>query len=632
MKGFEYEYARRPNYEMWAFVVWVAGGLGVLCLWWYLRQDLPTRVFQVMGSVCFFFGLWRGGEAIRRCLINQRLKEGKQSVWKVSWEVIKKKVSRDAKQVWLGEGFPWAQGEIQKATDIMNTEKAEFYQTNKNWIHGLQKSVDLQIPIGALEAHTLVVGSTRTGKTRLFDLLISQAIFRNERVIVIDPKGDPDLRIKMELACNRIGARDRFVYFHPAMPSGSVRIDPLKNWASHTEIANRVADLIPSETESDVFKNFCWQAMNWIVEGLLYLNRQPNLLQLHHYINEGVQEILAASLQKYFKSNWPGVPMKPLFEDVIKQYLKMVKNDDKNRVRAIDGLITSHSHNKEHYQKMVVSLVPLLSMLTSGELRYMLSPEPTDGDGRPVLDLASLIEKNAVFYVGLNSLADATVGSAIGSILLADLTAAAGEIYNRAQQTGDKVTPVPVNIFIDEAAEVVNDPAIQVLNKGGGAGFRVVIAMQTLADLEVRTGSKAGARQVIGNTNTWIMFRVIDCETQEYLAKAMPKTVVKGVDMGYRSGSKSDNPTQYSGMYTESLRETPADLFPPALLGQLPKFHFFCRFSEQTWKGKLPIIEYEGGGSSSWWRRGIFVKSRPGTSAMATIENQSEEKAEVGRA
>jgi conjugal transfer pilus assembly protein TraD len=593
LKGFKYEYAQRPNYEMRAFVGWLAGGLLIWIVMSIWGSGLPASVYGVMGMICSGFAVVRGLQATMRFRVDQRLKEDDKALWKVYWEAIKKKVKRNAKQVWLGEGFLWGQGEIQKATDIMNTEKAEFFQENKNWIHGLAKSRNFEIPIEALEGHTLVVGSTGTGKTRLFDLLISQAIFRGERVIVIDPKGDPDLRTKMQLACERIGARDRFVYFHPAMPHGSVRIDPLKNWSDHTEIASRVADLIPSETENVVFTNFCWQAMNWIVEGLIYTDRRPNLLQLDRYINEGVKEILWAALRKYFGSNFPGTTMKSKLEDLIKQYQQMVQKDEKNRVKAIDGLLTSHFHNSEHFQKMVVSLVPLLSMLTSGELKYLLSPKPTDGDPRPVLDLASLIEKNAVFYVGLNSLANEKVGGAIGSILLADLTAAAGAIYNRGQQGDGRFRPDPVNIFIDEAAEVVNDPAIQVLNKGRGAGFRVVIATQTLADLEVRTGSKAGARQVIGNTNTWIMFRVIDCETQEYLAKALPKTAVKGVDMGYRSGSKSDDPSQFSSMYTESLREKPTELFPPALLGQLQKFHFFCRFSEQTWKGKLPIIEYE---------------------------------------
>jgi conjugal transfer pilus assembly protein TraD len=225
-------------------------------------------------------------------------------------------------------------------------------------------------------------------------------------------------------------------------------------------------------------------------------------------------------------------------------------------------------------------------------LSYLLSPEPGDGDPRPALDLSTLIEKNAVLYIGLDNLSDAEVGSATGSVLLADLTAAAGAIYNRAQ-SGQGITR-PINIFIDEAAEVVNDPCIQVLNKGRGAGFRVVIATQTLADLVVRTGSTAGARQVIANANNWVIFRVIDDETQKYLAQALPKTSVRSVDQGYRSQTSSDSPVKFTGTYTESLRESPTELVPPALLGMLPNFHYFARIGAQsaTWKGKVPILEY----------------------------------------
>jgi conjugal transfer pilus assembly protein TraD len=44
------------------------------------------------------------------------------------------------------------------------------------------------------------------------------------------------------------------------------------------------------------------------------------------------------------------------------------------------------------------------------------------------------------------------VGSAIGSILIADLAAVAGDRYNHQGR------PRQVNVFIDESAEVVNDP------------------------------------------------------------------------------------------------------------------------------------------------------------------------------
>jgi conjugal transfer pilus assembly protein TraD len=146
-----------------------------------------------------------------------------------------------------------------------------FHRSEGRWLHGLgpRKNRDVEIDTGILQGHTLVVGTTGTGKTRFLDLLIAQAIWRGETVIVIDPKGDPDLREKMKLACERMGASDRYMFFHPAMPKESVRIDPLKNWQETTEVASRVSALIHSETENDPFKNFCWQALNWIVDGMV---------------------------------------------------------------------------------------------------------------------------------------------------------------------------------------------------------------------------------------------------------------------------------------------------------------------------------------------------------------------------
>lgn len=49
-------------------------------------------------------------------------------------------------------------------------------------------------PLKHTEGHSLIVGTTGSGKTRMFDILISQAILRGEAVIIIDPKGDKEMR------------------------------------------------------------------------------------------------------------------------------------------------------------------------------------------------------------------------------------------------------------------------------------------------------------------------------------------------------------------------------------------------------------------------------------------------------
>src|SRR5690606_7753089 len=120
-----------------------------------------------------------------------------------------------------------------------------------------------------MKGHLLLLGTTGAGKTRLLDLLISQAIMRDEAVIILDPKGDKELRDVAERACAKMGKPDRFVLFHPAFPYQSVRLDPLANFSRLTELASRIAALIPSETGADPFKAFGQSALNNLSQGLV---------------------------------------------------------------------------------------------------------------------------------------------------------------------------------------------------------------------------------------------------------------------------------------------------------------------------------------------------------------------------
>lgn len=52
------------------------------------------------------------------------------------------------------------------------------------------------------------------------------------------------------------------MFFHPAFLKRSIRIDPLRHFNNFTEVASRIAALIPSETGSDPFKAFGWDALN----------------------------------------------------------------------------------------------------------------------------------------------------------------------------------------------------------------------------------------------------------------------------------------------------------------------------------------------------------------------------------
>ncbi len=235
---------------------------------------------------------------------------------------------------------------------------------------------------------------------------------------------------------------------------------------------------------------------------------------------------------------------------------------------------------------MVASLIPILSMLTSDPLTELLSPDLDPGHDRRITDMARVIRADKVLYAGLDNLADATVGSAIGSILLADLTAVAGDRYNYGVESKK-----PINVFVDEAAEVINQPTIQLLNKGRGAGFRLFIATQTFADFAARLGDESKARQVLANTSNKFALRVLDAETQQYIADGIPKIRARTLMVRYGHNVDSNIHDTYTASYQEQAAEEEADLIPPAMLSELPPLHFFARLSGgRTLKGRLPIL------------------------------------------
>jgi conjugal transfer pilus assembly protein TraD len=235
---------------------------------------------------------------------------------------------------------------------------------------------------------------------------------------------------------------------------------------------------------------------------------------------------------------------------------------------------------------MVASLLPVMTMLTSGPLEGLLSPDASPiEDSRPITDLGRIIARQQVAYIGLDALSDGPVATMIGLLLLSDLTAVAGERYNQG------IPPTPVNIFIDEAAEIINDPAIQLLNKGRGAGIRMTIATQTIADFTARLGSEAKTLQVLGNVNNLLALRVQDAETQRYVTQNLPTFRRKTILRTLGNATLGPDPHLFTGNLGERLIEEDADLVPSALLGQLADLHYFGKLAGgRVIKGRIPLL------------------------------------------
>lgn len=244
-----------------------------------------------------------------------------------------------------------------------------------------------------------------------------------------------------------------------------------------------------------------------------------------------------------------------------------------------------YEHDREHFQKMIASLLPVMAMLISSELGPMFSPRGEDADDdRPITGSSQIINHSEVLYVGLNSLSDAQVGGAIGALLMADLAAVAAERYNYGGGEG------AVNIFVDEASEAANVPFTQVLNKGGGAGLRLFVATQTVADFAAKLGSQDKALQLLGNLNNVISMRVLDEATRDYVTNNLPPTRYKYV-MRTQGTSNDSEPIMSTGNQGERLMDEETDLFPSQMLTMLPSLEYLARLADgRVIKGLIPIL------------------------------------------
>ena len=103
------------------------------------------------------------------------------------------------------------------------------------------------------KGHVHIIGSTGTGKTRLIDLIATQCALREEPLIVLDPKGDQELKNNIEAVYSRLGRARDFTFFHPAFVEESAAINPLASRQRSSELASRLAAVIPSSAAGDVF-------------------------------------------------------------------------------------------------------------------------------------------------------------------------------------------------------------------------------------------------------------------------------------------------------------------------------------------------------------------------------------------
>lgn len=616
----KYEMPWRRAYESYAGVGWLAALIAFVIV--AVRKELPWRFTGPFAMLCLWMAILRVHQSLRILVLRASLSGRAMQV--VTTKELNKLCKRP-EQVFLGFGFEWLPVHSQRLYELAKVNFRDHkvspsllrwlgYEVDPQpdseiglpYIHGVEpREQALYRPLQNFEGGTLLVGTTQSGKGVALASLITQAVQRGDVVVVIDPKNSRRLKRAVVRACEDYREPHTYLEFHPAFPETGVRLDFTFNWQKPTEIASRIQSIMPADTAGS-FSAFGWDAVNVVVQGLVDLEERPNLMKLTKYIEGGIEPVLEASLRRFFGSAlgpaWRDQPdMKKLLNDAQRGTLKHpseaagtdlvafvafyehhVPQHQRNKV--IDSQVRTFRHNREHYQKITANLLPILSMLTSGDLGMSLSPDPFDADDvRAIMNFEKIERGGHVLYMCLDSLPDPSVASAIGALSLADLAARAGMRYNLGGYRR-------ISLFVDEVSNVINQPLIEILNKGAEGGIFTTCAMQTLADLAKRLGSEDAARMALGNLNNLIALRSKDRPTQDFIVETFGKTAIHTLSVGLNNASDvhlGDFTSAYSSQLTESMEE----LIPADILGKLPNLQYFASVSGgRIIKGRFPIL------------------------------------------
>ena len=543
-----------------------------------------------------------------------------------TWQLDFGVIPHTTTTLYLGRGFVWTTKHTQRlretqsptgrkyvATklDVPSNEATGVTSSGRPEIHGIELNEQSVVMNRADRVgHTLVLGTTRVGKTRLAELLIAQDIQRNEVVIVFDPKGDADLLCRMVAEARRSERIDDMLVFHLGHPEYSCRYNAIGRFSRITEVATRIANQLPDSGNSAAFKEFAWRFVNIITGALVALKHTPNFRLVRRYIND-IEPLFVEYAHLYLHRNAPpgwstlvrqrmhdlsarGMPATLRGRDVeavaLMQYAESLDVYDP----VFDGLISAYKYDRTYFDKIVSSVGPLMEKLTTGAVADLISPDENEEDPRPILDWLEAIKQRRIVYVGLDSLSDTTVASAIGNAMFADLVSVAGYIYKFGVD-GTSTTP-RIALHADEFNELIGEEFVPLLNKAGGAGFQVTAYTQTWSDVEAQIGSRAKAGQVAGNFNSLIMLRVRELATAKMLVDQLPRVSVvgKSTSSGAGDSSKVDSEIDFETSHADSLSKSDAPLVGPTELFTLPRGQAFALLDGgRLWKLRFPLPDPE---------------------------------------
>lgn len=339
--------------------------------------------------------------------------------------------------------------------------------------HGYNMGKPLYLTNDQRQMHCEVVGSTGTGKTESVLLpMLAHDIAHGKGAIIIDGKGDLELRNKIRYIVHSQKREDDFFFFSLSHPERSNTYNPLYR-GNPTELKDKLVNSMAWSEE--FYRRMAEQAALTLLNAIHSAGKQARFRKLHGYLTDmhALRTLLAETKDPILK------------EDIGKM---------------VSGFKDNH--------KFLAGLMSDLFLTSRSEFSDLLDTDDPD------IDLLSIYENNQICYFTLDLQKYADTSRRLGRMIIQDIRTVSSHIQAHVTALHRHFFPV----FIDDASSFLELNFIDFLNKSRASGFAVTILHQSLGDLVFR-GAPNFQQQLLENTNVKIVLRQDDPYAVEKFAK-----------------------------------------------------------------------------------------------------------------
>jgi Type IV secretion-system coupling protein DNA-binding domain len=324
----------------------------------------------------------------------------------------------------------------------------------------------VSIPCGGAHGgtHTLLVGATGSGKTVTQTWMTVRSIERGMGAIVVDPKGDSDMRSAVASAARAAGRE-----FLEWTPRGPTVYNPFAH-GSATEIADKV--LAGERFSEPHYQRQAQRLLGHVVRSLRAAEVEVDLRTIVQYLDPANLELLVRELAQ------TGAQATEAYLDSLTP----------RQLSDISGV-------RDRLAILAESDVgPWLAASDRASSRF---------------DLLEAVEARGVVYFDLDADSRPLMMQMLGAAIVQDLQTTVASLQG---------SPIPTIVVIDEFSTLAAEHVVRLFGRARSAGFSVVLSTQELSDLRLR-GREGLLDQVMGNVTAVLAHRQVVPASAELIAR-----------------------------------------------------------------------------------------------------------------